>query len=82
MCQAKKNTTLNKSEMRVEILPDGSLRVETGDMGGVHHKNADQFLQLLSEMMGGEVESASAKPQHGHHHHHDHTHEGGGHQHH
>lgn len=62
---------MDKGEMKIEVLPDGRIKVETGDMGtGPQHKSADDFLALVAKMMGGDVEVEKTK--HGHHHHHEH----------
>lgn len=74
---------LNKGEMRVEFVEGGKLRIETGDMGGVSHRAADDFIKLIQKDLGMPESTESAKVQHHHHHDHDHmhTHEGGGHDH-
>ena len=64
---------IGKGQIDVRILDDGTVRAETGDMGGVHHKAADDFLKVLQQLMGGNVQTDKAK--HGHHHHHDHDHD-------
>lgn len=74
---------LGKNQIKIQIEPDGTLKVETGDMGGVNHQSADQLLQELARLMGGAVVSGKVETGHHHHHHHDHSHdhEGGGHHH-
>lgn len=69
---------LNKGEMKVGFTEDGRLRIETGDMGGVSHRAADDFIKLIQQSLGVEVETESLKKQHHHHHHH----HGHGHDHH
>lgn len=69
---------LPKGTMTVDILPDGTVRSVTGDMGGPSHKAADQFMEDLARMLGGAV--ADVKLDHGHTHTHSHSH--GGHHHH
>ena len=62
-----------KGQIEVEVLEDGRLVVNTGDMSGPNHKAADEFLKLLQTLMGGEVETEKTKHAHGHHAHtHDH----------
>lgn len=69
-------TQLNKGEMRITILEDGTIKSETSDMSGPSHKAADEFLQMVARLAGGEV--SEEKIGHGHHHHtHDHTHDHG-----
>lgn len=67
-----------KGEIEIEILPNGDLKIETGDMAGAAHKSADEFLADVLALMGGNEERVSLnKHKHGHHHHdheHDHHH--------
>jgi hypothetical protein len=60
-----------KNEMSIEILPDGQLRIETGDMQGVNHRSADEFLKELQRLMGGDVSTKKAPHAHGHNHSHE-----------
>lgn len=71
--------TLNKGEMSVGFTPEGKLRIETGDMGGVSHRAADDFIKLIQQDLGITPETESLKKHHHHSHDHGHTHEGGGH---
>jgi hypothetical protein len=61
--------------MDVVVLPDGTIKVVTGDMGGPAHKAADDFLKLMVELMGGEVKEEKVREGHHEHHDHDHDHE-------
>ncbi|MEN3329073.1 MAG: hypothetical protein V7638_3880 [Acidobacteriota bacterium] len=70
---------LGKGEMRITILDDGTIKTETGDMAGPAHQAADQFLENIARLAGGEVREQ--KIGHAHHHHfheaeegHKHTH--------
>lgn len=64
---------LPKGTMTVDILPDGTARIESGDMSGVAHKAADAFYADMARELGGTV--TDVKLGHGHHHHtHDHDH--------
>lgn len=65
----------SKGQLDIRVLADGTLRIETGDMSGVNHKSADQFLAEMARVMGGEVEIQKAEHPHHHHHDHDHTHD-------
>jgi hypothetical protein len=40
--------------MVIEILPDGRVKVDTGDLSGAQHMSADQFLRFLASECGGE----------------------------
>ena len=72
--------SLQPGQMNVRVLDDGTVRVETGDMGGVSHKAADDFIKELQRLMGGapaEVKSTKGHAHqhaHGHEHGHDHHH--------
>ena len=75
-------TTLNKGEIEITILDDGTIKIETSDMGAggaAQHKAADEFLKMVARLAGGEVTETKLKQ--GHHHHHDHAHEGEHHRH-
>lgn len=63
-------STLAKGQIDVRVLADGTVRVETGDMSGVAHKSADDFLKLMATLLGGDVEIIKAE--HGHQHEHEH----------
>jgi hypothetical protein len=64
-----------KGQIDVRVLDDGTVRAETGDMGGVTHQAADNFLKFLATLVGGEVETTKAKHGHAHAHAHDHEHD-------
>lgn len=66
---------LGHNEMTIRVLEDGTLRIETGDMGGVAHKQADDFLKEVQRLMGGQVEVTKSKDAHHHHHGHDQAHD-------
>ena len=76
----------NKGEFTIEFKDDGSLKVESGDMGGTAHKLADDFVKELQRLMGGEVIETKLEKGHVHSHgeagHHHHHHGGSGHHHH
>ncbi len=55
--------------IKVEVLPDGSVRVETDKVGQVEHMSAEKFLEFIKKEMGGEV-TIKNKPGAHHHHHH------------
>lgn len=67
---------LKKGEMECEVLEDGTIRVETSDMGGPNHQSADEFLKEVKRLAGGEVTTEKVKSTHTHNHQH-----GGGHHH-
>lgn len=65
---------LNKGEMQITVLEDGTIKTETADMSGPSHKAADDFLKMVARLAGGEVTEEKVK--HGHVHNHAHEHEG------
>lgn len=42
------------STMDIEILEDGTISVTSGDIGDTQHLSADEFLNDLEDMSGGE----------------------------
>ena len=63
---------MTKGQIEIVVLEDGTLRIETGDMGsGPTHKTADDFLKMVTQLMGGGVEVAKTLD----HHHHGYAHE-------
>ena len=61
------------------ILPDGTIKSETGQISGANHSNAEGFFELLKGRLGGEeVRESRGQQNHDHGHSHTHEHEGGG----
>ena len=58
------------NSLQIDILPDGTVRVETGAFEGAIHMTAARFLTWYQQELGGECEIT----QHGHEH--THTHNG------
>lgn len=50
--------------MKLTILEDGELEIETDEISPTVHKNADEFLKFLGELMGGEVKTTKLPHQH------------------
>lgn len=76
---------LNKGQMKITILEDGTIKTETSDMAGPSHKAADDFLKTVAKLAGGTVSETPLKKGHVHSHEHGHTHShehGDGHHHH
>ncbi len=42
-----------RDEMQVEILADGTIKVETGKVSGVNHMTAEAFMRELPLLCGG-----------------------------
>lgn len=59
--------------IKIEILADGTIKVETDKVSGANHVNAEAFMKFLADKSGGEVTRTSK----GHIHDHAHTHEHG-----
>jgi len=77
--------SLNKGQMQITILDDGTIKTETSDMAGPSHKAADDFLKTVAKLAGGAVTETPLKKGHVHSHadghSHSHTHEGEHHHH-
>ena len=41
--------------IEIEVLEDGSLKVQTSAISDKNHINADDLMDLLEDMLGGEV---------------------------
>lgn len=44
-------------KMNISILEDGTVRVETEGISQANHYSADEFLQMIERLAGGEVQS-------------------------
>jgi hypothetical protein len=62
------------NEMTVTILEDGTVKVETGAVGGPEHMAAERMLQWLASQLGGESTRVKRAGAHQHAHGHDHAH--------
>lgn len=47
--------------MTIEILDDGTISVETSGISGKNHVSADEFLEMLEELGGGERQTTPRK---------------------
>lgn len=52
--------------IKIEILEDGTLKIETDKVGETVHKNAEDMLAFLAQELGGDVKAWN---KHGHAHH-------------
>jgi len=41
--------------IEVEVLPDGSVKVTTPGISTANHRNADDLLRLVDQLMGGQT---------------------------
>jgi hypothetical protein len=46
---------MNMDKLKITILQDGTIRVETDEVGQANHLSADKFLQAMARMAGGET---------------------------
>lgn len=53
-------------KMKMEILDDGTITVTTDGVSGKNHKSADEFLEMLEEMTGGEHNTKKRAHDHKH----------------
>lgn len=66
--------------IRIEILPDGSLKVTTDEVSEANHYSAEELLRAVQTRAGGETTVEQRDPhEHGHEHHHGHDHLKAGH---
>jgi DNA repair ATPase RecN len=61
--------------MQIEIMPDGEIKVKTTDVSKVNHMSADQLLDEIESLAGGqrrteENKEAAKRKVHHHKHHH------------
>ena len=70
-----------EAQMQVELLEDGTIRVTTSKVPGVHHLSAEEYLNFVEKTLGGERKTVKRKPTQVHQHAHDHVHQGHGHTH-
>lgn len=61
---------MHEDVVTFRILEDGTIRTTTGHLAGANHTSADQLLNTVQKLAGGETKIA----RHGDHHHHQKTH--------
>ena len=64
-------------ELSIEILPDGTIKIETDKISGPNHVNAERFLDALAQLTNSKP--VRTPKSHAHHEHHTHEHEKTGH---
>lgn len=52
--------------LNIEVLPDGTLKIESSEFAMAEHKTADEFLREVERLMGGDVLKSRIKETHGH----------------
>lgn len=57
--------------LKISILPDGTIKMETDDVGQANHASADRFSAMMARLAGGATETTrkGAGQTHGHVHH-------------
>jgi hypothetical protein len=69
-------------DIKVTIMPDGTIKTETGKVSGPNHSTAEKLLLDIQKAAGGKTKQLSMGHKHHHKHSHQHTHtHDGGHQH-
>lgn len=53
-------------EITITILEDGTIRMETDNISGPNHLNAEQFLAQVGRLAGGETKSTRKSAAHTH----------------
>ena len=53
-------------KMKIEILEDGTISVETDKISGTNHHSADDFLKEIKKLGGGSCETNKKKVAHSH----------------
>lgn len=54
--------------IKIEILEDGTLKIETDQVGETVHKNAEEMFEFLASHLGGDVKVWKKHGHTGHHH--------------
>ena len=57
--------------IKIDVLPDGTIKSETDPISGPNHENATGFLATIAKLAGGKVQTQQKG---GGHHGHSHTH--------
>jgi len=62
--------TMREDSITVEILEDGTIKVITDPISAANHSNAEQFLQFMARLAGGDTTRSRRKDRAVHTHHH------------
>ena len=54
------------NKFSIEILEDGKISIDSNSFDGKVHADADKFLKVLKELMGGPTETIKKKGEHVH----------------
>lgn len=56
------------AEIKITVLEDGSIKMETGEISPAQHRQADQIFKAITEGMGGAFTDEKAKGRKSHQH--------------
>lgn len=57
---------MNTDKLDIEILEDGTLRIQTDKISGPNHMSADQLLAEINKLVGGPVQTQKRPHVHTH----------------
>ena len=60
---------MTNDSVKIIVLEDGTIRVETDQVGQANHMSAEKFLEQMARLAGGETETVRKGKAHTHHHH-------------
>jgi len=60
---------MKHDEITISILPDGTIKVETDQVGQANHLSADKLLEMMARLAGGTTETVRKAKGHTHTHH-------------
>lgn len=64
-----------EDKFTIEVLDDGTLKIDTDGISPANHKQADELLKTLVTMLGGNMVQVKKKTRHQHTHLHKHEHQ-------
>jgi len=53
-------------QLKITVLDDGTIKVETDEVGTANHVSADKLMALLSQLAGGETKTTRKPKAHSH----------------
>jgi hypothetical protein len=72
---------MKTDQIEIEILPDGTLKLQTDDVSLANHTNAENLVREMSKLCGGPAAIRQKPGKHAHGHGHSHGHGAGQHTH-
>jgi hypothetical protein len=57
---------MTSDTLKITILDDGTIKVETDQISQANHRSADELVKLLGTLMGGDVTIDQHRPGHVH----------------